>query len=51
MHLSRLRLGDRGPTAGRGFKIWARRVCPAHSAAIEAVINEGDLEDPDNDLG
>jgi hypothetical protein len=24
--------------------------CPAHSAAIEAVINEGGLEDPENDL-
>jgi len=24
--------------------------CPAHSAAIETVIQEGGLEDPDNDL-
>jgi hypothetical protein len=25
--------------------------CPAHSAAIEAVISEGGLNDPDNDRG
>jgi hypothetical protein len=24
--------------------------CPAHSAAIEAIISEGGLEDPENDL-
>jgi hypothetical protein len=24
--------------------------CPAHSAAIEAVVSEGGLDDPDNDL-
>jgi hypothetical protein len=25
--------------------------CPAHAAAIEALINEGGLDDPDNDPG
>jgi hypothetical protein len=24
--------------------------CPAHSAAIEAIMREGGLDDPDNDL-
>ena len=24
--------------------------CPAHSAAIEAIISEGGFEDPENDL-
>jgi hypothetical protein len=37
----------RASTSGRGSRTLR---APAHSAAIEAVINEGGLDDPENDL-
>jgi hypothetical protein len=49
------RQNGRRPRDGRSFRDLALGLpdgwcCPAHSTAIEAVISEGGLEDPDNDL-